>query len=47
MAPTWKTKKGKITKLVDAGGYNRNKREIESERERERERERRGGEEKH
>ena len=22
--PTWKTKKGKTSKLVDAGGYNRN-----------------------
>ena len=35
MVPTWKTKKGKISKFVDAAGYNRN----ESERERERERE--------
>ena len=24
--PTWKTKKGKASKLVDAGGYNRNER---------------------
>ena len=25
--PTWKTKKGKTSKFVDAGGYNRNERE--------------------
>ena len=27
MVPTWKTKKGKTSKIVDAGGYNRNERE--------------------
>ena len=27
MAPTWKTKKGKNSKFVDAGGYNKNERE--------------------
>jgi hypothetical protein len=27
MVPTWKTKKGKISKIVDAGEYNRNERE--------------------
>ena len=29
MVPTWKTKKGKTSKFVDAGGHNRNKRERE------------------
>ena len=29
MVPTWKTKKGKTSKFVDAGGYNRNETEIE------------------
>jgi hypothetical protein len=29
MVPTWKTKKGKTSKFVDAGGYNRNEREEE------------------
>ena len=24
MVPTWKTKKGKTSELLDAGGYNRN-----------------------
>ena len=24
MVPTWKTKKGKTSKFMDAGGYNRN-----------------------
>jgi hypothetical protein len=24
MMPTWKTKKGKISEFLDAGGYNRN-----------------------
>ena len=27
MVPTWKTKKGKTSKFVDSGGYNRNERE--------------------
>ena len=27
MVSTWKTKKGKTAKFVDAGGYNRNERE--------------------
>ena len=27
MVPIWKTKKGKTSKFVDAGGYNRNERE--------------------
>jgi hypothetical protein len=27
MVPTWKSKKGKSSKFVDAGGYNRNERE--------------------
>ena len=27
MVPTWKSKKGKTSKFVDAGGYNRNERE--------------------
>ena len=27
MAPTWKTKKGKTSKCMDAGGYSRNERE--------------------
>ena len=26
MGPIWKTKKGKILKFVNAGGYNRNER---------------------
>jgi hypothetical protein len=26
MVPTWKTKKGKISKFVDEGGYSRNER---------------------
>jgi hypothetical protein len=34
--PTWKTIKGKTSKFVDAGGYNRNEREREKERERKR-----------
>ena len=28
MGPTWKTKTGKTSKFVDAGGYNRNERGI-------------------
>ena len=31
MVPTWKTKKGKTLKFVEAGGYNRNERERERE----------------
>ena len=27
MVPTWKTKKGKTSKFVDSGGYNKNERE--------------------
>ena len=27
MVPTWKTKKGKTSEFLDAGGYNGNKRE--------------------
>ena len=27
MMPTWKTKNGKISKFVDAGGYRRNEKE--------------------
>ena len=27
MVPIWKTKKGKTSEFVDAGGYNRNERE--------------------
>ena len=33
MVSTWKPKKGKASKFVDAGGYNRNERERERERE--------------
>ena len=36
MVPTWKTKNGKTSKFVDAGGYNTDERGRERERERER-----------
>ena len=32
MVLTWKTKKGKTSKFMDAGDYNRNERERERER---------------